>query len=507
MYGLTGSVPAIARRMPPTAETKPNAVASSGTESGPEAMRIAAAAGVTSSAMTRSAPMMWTLTATTSPSSSMKTSDTAVVGTPRAAADCGSSESKRSGRQMTSRPTSAARADGDEPAELTRLHRHDLAGEQAESVGAAAVVEREEQDAETQPERHEHADDRVAVARARAQPADDRGGDERADDRPRDDVGPDEQGGGGAREREFGDAVDRERHVALHHEHADESAHEPEHGARDDGVPDQPEDLAVHRETAEHRVPDVGPVHSRASSWSCVMVVRLLGVGRADHHQPVARPQHEHGRAVEVGEHPRVEHLVGAAEHEPPVREVQDAVHLPEHRVDVVRHEQHGGAGLAAVPVDEADHGLLVREVEARQRLVAQQQPRVVGERLTDAQSLLLAAGEEAHGVVGEVARADGVDEAVDALPLAAAGERQPEAMPVDAERHEVPAAQRGLGRQRALLRDVADPPVAAPAHLARRARGCCRRSAARGPGSRAAGSSCPSRWGRAPRRARRARR
>ena len=71
--------------------------------------------------------MMWTLTATTSPSSSMKPSETAVVGTPRAAADCGSSESKRSGRQMTSSPTSAAAPMRDEPAELTGLHRHDLA--------------------------------------------------------------------------------------------------------------------------------------------------------------------------------------------------------------------------------------------------------------------------------------------------------------------------------------------------------------------------------------------
>ena len=68
-------------------------------------MRIAAAAGVTSSAITSSAPMMCTLTATMSPSRSMKVSETAVVGTPRAAADCGSSESKRSGRQISSIPS------------------------------------------------------------------------------------------------------------------------------------------------------------------------------------------------------------------------------------------------------------------------------------------------------------------------------------------------------------------------------------------------------------------
>ena len=45
MYGLTGRVPAIASRMPPTAETKPKSAASRGTASGPVAMRIAAASG------------------------------------------------------------------------------------------------------------------------------------------------------------------------------------------------------------------------------------------------------------------------------------------------------------------------------------------------------------------------------------------------------------------------------------------------------------------------------
>ena len=253
--------------MPPTAETKPKAAASTGTAIGPVAMRIAAAAGVTSSAMTSSAPMMWTLTATMSPSSSMNASETAVVGTPRAAADCGSSESKRSGRQISSIPSSTNALMRDQPAELSGLHRHDLAGEQAEPVRAAAVVEREEQDAEAQPERHEDADDRVAVARPRAEPADDRRGDERADDRAGDDVEADEQRERGSGERQLADAVDGEGHVALHDEDADEPADEPEHGAGDDRVRDQQEDLAVVGEAAEHRVPDVGPVHSVHPSW------------------------------------------------------------------------------------------------------------------------------------------------------------------------------------------------------------------------------------------------
>lgn len=49
--------------------------------------------------------MMCTATATTSPSSSMNPSETATVGTPRAAADCGSA-SRGEGRQISSRATS-----------------------------------------------------------------------------------------------------------------------------------------------------------------------------------------------------------------------------------------------------------------------------------------------------------------------------------------------------------------------------------------------------------------
>ena len=63
---------------------------------------------MTSSAITSSAPMMWTATATMSPSRSMNPSEIAAVGTPRAAADCGSSESKRSGRQMSRMPASTS---------------------------------------------------------------------------------------------------------------------------------------------------------------------------------------------------------------------------------------------------------------------------------------------------------------------------------------------------------------------------------------------------------------
>ncbi len=51
--------------------------------------------------------MMCTLTATMSPRTSRKPIDTAVVGTPRAAAETGSSESNRSGRHMSTSAMSA----------------------------------------------------------------------------------------------------------------------------------------------------------------------------------------------------------------------------------------------------------------------------------------------------------------------------------------------------------------------------------------------------------------
>ena len=53
-----------------------------------------------------------------------------------------------------------------------------------------------------------------------------------------------------------------------------------------------------------------------------------------------------------------------------------------------------GGAVLAPAPVDQLADAALVAQVEAEQRLVAEQQRRVAGERLADPQPLLLAAGQ-----------------------------------------------------------------------------------------------------------------
>src|SRR6202020_3499065 len=79
--------------------------------------------------------------------------------------------------------------------------------------------------------------------------------------------------------------------------------------------------------------------------------------------------------------------------------EVDDAVEISEQRVDVVADEQRRDALGAGDPPDERRDGGLVRQVEAVERLVEQQQARTAYERLRDQQTLLLAAGEPAHVV------------------------------------------------------------------------------------------------------------
>ncbi len=71
-------------------------------------MRAAAAAGVTTSVSTSSAPTTCTDRATASPSTSMNAKDSARTGTPRALATSGSALAKVSGRHITARATSTS---------------------------------------------------------------------------------------------------------------------------------------------------------------------------------------------------------------------------------------------------------------------------------------------------------------------------------------------------------------------------------------------------------------
>ena len=84
-------------------------------------------------------------------------------GTPRAAATSGSTLANIRGRQIANRRRAARRAATISEVSCGVVDRDDLPGEQPELVGRAALVEGEEQDAQAEPERHQHADDRVAV--------------------------------------------------------------------------------------------------------------------------------------------------------------------------------------------------------------------------------------------------------------------------------------------------------------------------------------------------------
>ena len=66
-----------------------------------------------------------------------------------------------------------------------------------------------------------------------------------------------------------------------------------------------------------------------------------------------------------------------------------------------MRHEHDRAPGLTAPVVDELDDGLLVREVERQQRLVAQQHLRIADERLRDAEALLLTARQQTDRRIG----------------------------------------------------------------------------------------------------------
>ena len=117
----------------------------------------------------------------------------------------------------------------------------------------------------------------------------------------------------------------------------------------------------------------------------------------------------------------------------------------------------------APSPVDQLAHGTLLAEVEADQRLVAQQQGRVADQGLRHAQPLLLAARETPDGAIGVALRTDRRQRLVDpAAYVGTTGESQARPVPVDPEGHQVAPAQRGAGGDQPLLRDVADPAITA---------------------------------------------
>ncbi|CAB4577695.1 unannotated protein [freshwater metagenome] len=102
-YGEMGRVPPNANSVPPTIAMSANSTLRIGTTICDEESLSAAAAGVTRSASTSSAPTICTAAATASPSSMMKMMPSSLAFTPLATATSGSSEAKLSGLQITSK--------------------------------------------------------------------------------------------------------------------------------------------------------------------------------------------------------------------------------------------------------------------------------------------------------------------------------------------------------------------------------------------------------------------
>ena len=122
---------------------------------------------------------------------------------------------------------------------------------------------------------------------------------------------------------------------------------------------------------------------------------------------PIVSPDHLDLGAVELRQHLAGHHLVGRAEAELAVDDVEDQIDKGQDRVDLVGHEQDGGVVFATPPVDQVDDHPLVGEVERQQRLVAEQHAGIGRQCLRDSQSLLLAAGQPAERDVGVGRRVD----------------------------------------------------------------------------------------------------
>ena len=191
------------------------------------------------------------------------------------------------------------------------------------------------------------------------------------------------------------------------------------------------------------------------------MSMVAVQVRRADDDEPsVGRAQHLDRNAVQRGERLGRDHVFGLSFDRGPAGEVHDAVEVADDRVDVVRDEQHGDVLLLADTADERGDADLVRQVEAVERLVEQQEPRPADERLRDQQSLLLAAGQLADRSARVVRRADELDRVRDALrrrAAARAGKRDPPARAVEPEADEVDPANARALVEAPPLRQVAD--------------------------------------------------
>ena len=198
-----------------------------------------------------------------------------------------------------------------------------------------------------------------------------------------------------------------------------------------------------------------GPPDSREDA----LVARQVGVlaGAGDDQHAAVDVQDVDVVAVELAEHIGADDLLGGAADRAPGGEVDDAVHDGQQRVDLVRGDQHRDLLLAGDAGEQRHDFVGAAQVEVRQRLIEQQQPRPGDQRVRDQDALLLAAGELADARVGEALGVDRVQHLLDERPPGPGGPRHAEAVRVDPEPHEIARAQRNIRVEQELLRHVAD--------------------------------------------------
>src|SRR5579872_1211960 len=210
--------------------------------------------------------------------------------------------------------------------------------------------------------------------------------------------------------------------------------------------------------------------HERPVKTELVGMVAVQ-VRRADDDEPaVGCAQDLDRHAVQRGERLRRDHVLGPAFHRGAAGDVDDAVEVGDDRVDVVRDEQDRDVLLLADAAHERGDADLVREVEAVERLVEEQELRPAHERLRDEQPLLLSTGELADRPRRIVLGADEFDHLGDARggrAAAPAGERDAPAGAVEAEPDDVDAADARRLVEGPSLRQVADAVVRVAGRLA----------------------------------------
>ena len=190
----------------------------------------AVAGGATSSANTSSAPVIWAVSATASPSSSRKPMPSARVGTPRARATPSSTEANSSGRPKIASSASASAATSASASTCPRGDAEEAPEQQALVVGEHALVEAQEEEAAGEPERLHGARDRGLLAEVAPRLGRGHADDERRE--PGEDEVPgggreaDQQGAGGAGKGHHRQGVSGERLPAQHHEPADDAGHD-----------------------------------------------------------------------------------------------------------------------------------------------------------------------------------------------------------------------------------------------------------------------------------------